>query len=80
MKTTTEVELPEAVLSAITSAVVTDGIAYLRVRFADGLYHLEVLGRLDMHCPTCQCLRAHAEMPTHPVERNVKRSKSWHHG
>lgn len=80
MKVTTECEIPKELLHAISRLVVDDGIAYMRVRFKDGLYEMEVLGLADVHCSTCQCNRVHCEMPNHPVEPNVKRTKSWHHG
>lgn len=43
-------------------------------------FFIEVVPFNEQHCATCQCPSIHSEMPTHPVEKNVKRSKSWHHG
>lgn len=33
-----------------------------------------------VHCSTCQCARTHAEMPSHPLNPETKRTRSWHHG
>ena len=67
------------------NAALRDGPAYLR--FENSLMRgvfVEVVKESDLkkepHCSTCQCNRVHAEMPTHPLDPKVKRSRSWHHG
>ena len=54
--------------------------------YIGGVEYTQLLNSIDIalgsteHCSTCQCNRVHGEMPSHPVEPNVKRTKSWHHG
>ena len=80
MKGLTECEIPEQLLSALTMRTVEDGVGYLRVRIVDGLYQIEVLGRTDGHCTTCQCKNIADDRPAHPAHPEIKREKPWHHG
>lgn len=78
--TTTECEIPKEILLSLTTLVMTDGAAWLRVKHVDGKYVLETLGRSGTHCPTCQCRNVSSERPSHPMHSEIKREKPWHHG
>lgn len=80
-KILSEDKIPQGVYDALNTLMI-DGLAYIRVKYDRETEKFEwtVIGRSDIHCPTCQCPRTTAEMPSHPAHPEIKRGKSWHHG